>query len=98
MESKTQKRLDQYYRKYDINNLRDEDNEEELLKTYPDLATEPVYVLRDGLQEHIRVRIEEYFEGAGYTYDDFVEDSAKYSVTKVTDKPAYDVSVVYELD
>ncbi len=65
MESKTQKRLDQYYRKYDLNNLRAEDDKDKLLETYPDLATEPVYVLRDGLQEHIRVRIEEYFGGAG---------------------------------
>ena len=98
MESKTQKRLDQYYRKYDLNNLRAEDDKDKLLETYPDLATEPVYVLRDGLQEHIRVRIEEYFGGAGYTYEDYVQDSEKYSTTKVTDKPAYDVSVIYELD
>lgn len=98
MDSSTQKRLDQYYRKYDINNLRADDNKDELVEKYPTLETECMYVLRDGLQEHIKVRLEGYFEEVGYTYEDYERDSALYSGAAVTEKPVFNVSVVYELD
>ncbi len=98
MDSSTKKRIDQYYRKYDINNLRADDNRSELLEKYPDLENECVYVLRDGLQEHIKIRLEGYFEEVGYTYEDYERDSAMYSSTTVTQKPVFNVSLVYELD
>ncbi len=98
MDSSTKKRIDQYYRKYDINNLRVDDNRSELLEKYPDLENECVYVLRDGLQEHIKIRLEGYFEEVGYTYEDYERDSAMYSSTTVTQKPVFNVSLVYELD
>lgn len=98
MDSKTQKKMDQYYRKYDINNLRADDDKDALLETYPDLATECVYVMREGLQEYIKINLESYFAGVGYTYEDYLADSALYSTTTVIEKPVFNVSVVYELD
>lgn len=98
MDSSTKKKLDQYYRKYDIEKLRADDNKDELLEKYPDLATEPVYVMRDGLQEHIKVRLEGYFAEVGYTEEDYKKDSALYSNEVVSEKPVFNVSIVYELD
>lgn len=98
MDSKSQKKVNEYYRKYDINNLRSTDNRSELLETYPDLENECVYVLREGLQEYIKVNIESYFESAGYTYEDYELDEARYAVTRVIDKPVFNVSVVYRLE
>ncbi len=98
MDSKTQKRINEYYRKYDIEKLRADDDKDTLLETYPDLATECVYVLRENLQEYLKVKIEEYFAAAGYTEEDYEEDAARYSVTKAIEKPVFDVSMVYELD
>lgn len=98
MESSVQKKITQYYRKYDINNLREDDDEEALLAAYPDLANERMYVLREGLQEHIKIRIEEYFAGVGYTIEDYEADSALYSMSRQNDKPTFNVSLLYQLD
>ncbi|MDE7300366.1 MAG: hypothetical protein K2N94_16330 [Lachnospiraceae bacterium] len=98
MDSKTQKRLNECYRKYDINKLRADDDKDELIKNYPDLETECVYVMREGLQEYLKAQLEEYFAAVGYTQEDYEKDAARYDVTRVIEKPIFDVSVVYELD
>ncbi|MBQ9120547.1 MAG: hypothetical protein IJY09_10940 [Lachnospiraceae bacterium] len=98
MEKKGKRQIDEYYRKYDINNLRSTDNKSELLEMYPDLETECVYVLRDGLQEYLKVKIEGYFAEVGYTQEDYELDAARYAITNTQDKPVFDVSIVYKLD
>lgn len=98
MEKKAQKQINEYYRKYDINNLRSTDNKSELLEMYPDLENECVYVLRDGLQEYLKVKLEGYFTEAGYTQEDYELDAARYAVTSGSNKPVFDVSIVYKLD
>ncbi len=98
MEKKQKRQIDEYYRKYDINNLRATDNKDELLDAYPDLATECVYVLRDGLQEYLKVKVETCFTSVGYTQADYELDAARYAVTNTSSKPVFDVSIVYKLD
>ncbi|WP_033165012.1 DUF5696 domain-containing protein [Clostridium sp. KNHs205] len=97
MDSSSQKKVNTYYRKIDINNLRATDNKAELLAKYPDLETENVYVLRDGTQEYLKAKIEELFAQAGYTREDYEEDEARYSATGSSEKPYFNVSVVYRL-
>lgn len=98
MDSKGQKQIKEYYRKYDINKLRTSDNKSELLKQYPDLANECVYALRDGLQDHIRQKLEGVFEGAGYTVEDLEADKARYEGGSSSEKPLFNISVIYRLE
>ncbi len=97
MDSGAQKKINQYYRKYDINNLRSTDDKASLLETYPTLADEPMYVLRDGLQEYLKVKIEGFFKDAGYTMEDYEADLS-YAGEKSSDEAVFDVSVIYKLD
>ncbi len=86
------------YKIYDINDLGKKDNKEELLATYPDLATEKVYVLREGTQDYLKQKIEDIFTVAGYTQADYDLDAARYSATSSSEKPIFNVSVIYELE
>ncbi|MHB8128740.1 MAG: DUF5696 domain-containing protein [Mobilitalea sp.] len=86
------------YKIYDINDLDKDDNKDELLATYPDMATEKIYVLREGTQEYLKQDIEENFALAGYTQEDYDLDAARYSVTSSSKKPMFNVSIIYELE
>ncbi|SDB27044.1 DUF5696 domain-containing protein [Butyrivibrio sp. INlla16] len=90
--------IQQYYKKYDINKLGKKDNKDELLANYPALADNVIYVLRDKTKENVRKKMEAAFEAAGYTYDDFLADKAQDLSVKSSDKPVFNVSVVYKLD
>ncbi|WP_155829198.1 DUF5696 domain-containing protein [Butyrivibrio sp. AD3002] len=90
--------IQQYYKKYDINKLSKKDNKDELLANYPALADNVIYVLRDKTKENVRKKMEAAFEAAGYTYDDFLADKAQDLSVKSSDKPVFNVSVVYKLD
>ncbi len=90
--------IQQYYKKYDINKLGKKDNEEELLANYPSLADNVIYVLRDKTKENVRKKMEKSFADVGYTYDDFLKDKELDLSTKSSDKPVFNVSVVYKLD
>ena len=58
MDSKQQRQINDYYRKIDITKLRPTDNKNELLSMYPDLKTEPVYELREGVADYLKKKIE----------------------------------------
>ncbi|HWT76825.1 MAG TPA: DUF5696 domain-containing protein [Mobilitalea sp.] len=98
MDASAKRKINDYYRKIDINNLRAEDNKSELLSQYPDLEKECVYVLRDGTQDYLKVKIETIFADAGYTQADYEADEARYSKQSLEDNPYFDISVVYRLD
>jgi len=86
------------YRLYDLNNLRSNDNEDALLAAYPDLAKTNVYVLRDNTHEYMKEIMEEIFDEAGYTYDDYLEDAEKYPSASGLNKPAFNITLRYILD
>lgn len=98
MDNSSAKQVKEYYRKYDINKLKSTDNKAELLATYPDLETECVYVMRDGLQDHIKEKLQTIFEGINYTYDDYEADLARYETTSSDNVLIFNFSMVYRLD
>ena len=87
-----------YYKKYDINDLGKKDNKEELLESYPILETEPIYLLRDGVSGAVKTKMESVFEGIGYTLEDFEADKELNQKEASTDKPVFNVDVIYRLD
>jgi hypothetical protein len=98
MDKSSKRKIDNYYRKLDINNLRATDDKNALLEQYPDLAQENIYVLRENTQEHLKKSIEEIFAQVGYTLEDYEEDEARYSRESREDNPFFNVSVVYRLE
>ena len=98
MEKKEADLIKQYYKKYDINKLTPKDDKDELLANYPIMETEVIYVLRSGTKENVRKTIQDKFEAAGYTYDDYVADKELDLSTSSSDNPIFNVSIVYKLD
>ncbi|MCM1191956.1 MAG: DUF5696 domain-containing protein [Butyrivibrio sp.] len=90
--------IKRYYKKYDVNDLGRNDNKEELLASYPVLETEPIYVLREGTGTAVRTRMEQVFESLGYTYEDFEADKELNQAESSSDKPVFNVDMVYRLE
>lgn len=87
-----------YYKKYDINNLSKKDNKEELLERYPMMADTVVYAIRDTANDSVRKKLQEFFEEIGYTYEEYLADKANDKGEIVSDKPVFNMSVIYRLD
>jgi hypothetical protein len=85
------------YRLYDIDKLRSGDDRAELLALYPDLARRKVYVLRGDTQQYMK-DYEELFVAAGYTYDNYIEDIARYPSVRGAEKPAFNITFHYRLE
>ena len=98
MELDDRRKVEASYRLYDINNLRSSDDKGKLLSNYPDLSRTKMYILRDTTQEYMKETMEELFAQAGYTYDDYSEDSSLYSIPEGADKPAFNITLRYTLD
>ncbi len=90
--------VEQYYKKYDINNLGKGDDKDALLASYPILEQEVIYVLRDTTRDGVKIKLELYFEEAGYTYEDYQRDKDLDFAERTNDKPVFNVNVVYRLD
>lgn len=87
-----------YYKKYDINKLGKKDDKDALLANYPILETEVIYVLRDTVKDNIKGKFEGVFAEAGYTYEEYLADKELDLTEKVTDKPVFNVNMIYRLD
>lgn len=90
--------IKRFYKKYDINSLGKGDDREELVANYPVLESEPIYVIRDSAQNAAIIRMEEIFEGIGYTYEEFTEDKELSALDRSNDRPVFNVSMIYRLD
>ncbi len=87
-------------KKYDINKLskRDAKDKDSLLEKYPLLETEVLYVLRDGTNDSLKKKMEQYFEESGYTYADYEADKELDNAEKSSDKPVFNVNMIYRLE
>lgn len=90
--------MQEYYKKYDINNLGKKDNREELLAGYPILETEVIYVLRSTAKDNVKSKLEGFFEEAGYTLEEYAADKALDMTVKSSEKPVFNVNVIYRLE
>lgn len=98
MDKSAQSFVKGFYKKYDINKPRKDENTDELLKLYPDYANEIIYVLFENKNPGLMLKIENYFTTAGYTQEDYDADIARYSTTIASDKPMFNVTIQYLLE
>ncbi len=88
-----------YYKKYDINDMEDGEEKDEMLANYPILETEPVYVLRDTtVSGASTIKLEQIFSEAGYTAEDLEADKELNNKLKSSNKLVFNVSIKYRLD
>ncbi|MDR0909190.1 MAG: DUF5696 domain-containing protein [Spirochaetaceae bacterium] len=85
------------FRIADLKNLRKDDNRDLLITYYPDIEHGPVYILRDTIRDFMKESVEKTFHEAGYTMDNYLEDSARYTLPE-SDKPAFSLTIRYTLD
>jgi hypothetical protein len=90
--------VSQYYKKYDIKKPGKKDDVEALKANYPIYETEPIYVIRDGVNDALKAKLQDYFEGVGYTMDDYKADKELDNSSATTDKAVFNVAVYYRLD
>ncbi len=92
--------IDNYYKKYDINNLskKDQANKDELLANYPILETEVAYVIRENATDNVRNKLQQVFEAAGYTYEEYLEDKEMGSGGKTRKQAVFNISLIYRLE
>ena len=98
LDGKTADLVRDVYKKYDINKLKASDNKDELLESYPILATEPIYVLRDNTKENRKVQLETAFAEAGYTYEQYLADKELDNSGKTQDDPVLNVEMDFRLE
>jgi len=90
--------IESIYRLYDINALRLTDDKTKLLADYPELNRVNLYVMLPDTPDYMKEVAEDNFRLAGYTYEDFFEDSERYTVSGGNIKPAFSLTVRYILD
>jgi hypothetical protein len=90
--------VSQYYKKYDIKKPGKKDDVEALKTSYPIYETEPIYVIRDGVNDGLKTKMEEYFASAGYTMEDYKADQELDQSVATTDKAVFNIAVYYRLD
>lgn len=80
-----------YYKKYDINNLRQKDEEikDALLEEYPIMAEKVIYVLRNTASNNVKHTFEEVFAEAGVTEDLMAKSKEMGGNQPVPKEPAY---------
>ena len=98
MEQEERDIVESTYRLYDINNLRMNDDKDKLLADFPELAKNKLWVLRTASPDFMKEEAEESFKKAGYTAEDFAEDSERYEVSGGDIKPAFSLTLRYILD
>ena len=93
-----QRRIDNAYRKIDINDLLATDNKDELLAKYPDLETTCVFEIRSATKDHVKQTLEDAFAEIGYTEEEYEKDLQYYEASNEDAAKVYNLSIVYHLD
>ena len=96
--SKTDTRaLERSYHKYTMSSLKG-DERDAMIAKYPKIEEEPLYLVFETLQNHIKEQMEALFAKQGFTYEDYLENKELYKETNIKEVPAFSLSVIYKLD
>ena len=91
-----------YFKLIDINNLKggDAKRKDEYLANFPILEEGPCYMTftTDSTKPYIMLKIQEWFELAGYTYQDYLLDKENDLRQSSDETPVFNVKVEYTLD
>ena len=86
------------YRLVDIDKLKASDNEAELLRKYPDLNEDNLYLIFDPLNGYLKEQCEDIFTKIGYTDEDYMRHRELYKEKNEKVEPAFNITVHYRLE
>ena len=86
------------YQIIDLDNLSATQDESELLRKYPGLKDDYLYLIFNPLNTYLKEQCEEIFEKIGYTDEDYMRDKELYKEVQEKIEPAFSVTVSYKLD
>ncbi len=89
--------IERCYHKYTKSNFKGAELDA-MLEKYPKMEDEPVYLVFEDLQKHIKEQMEALFAKLGYTYEDYLENKELYKETNIKEVPAFNLTVIYKLD
>ena len=95
MKKSTQKKLGSAYSLYDPNKKA---IKEEIIALYPEVANQPLYILKDGTSDNNKAKIESYFAEANYTQEDYDIDMQLVAGKRASDEPVFNVRMIYRLE
>jgi len=85
------------YRLYDLENLLPADDRTTLLYMFPELNHTNVFVLQER-PEFLLEQIEGFLADAGYTYEEWREDTARFPAVSPRERPTFNITLRYTLD
>ncbi|MCL2599815.1 MAG: DUF5696 domain-containing protein, partial [Treponema sp.] len=86
------------YRLFDLDNLLPADDRTTLLYRFPELSRTNIFVLQDTTQEFLKEQIEGFLADAGYTYDEWRADVARFPAVSPPERPTFNITLRYTLD
>ncbi|MCQ2584852.1 MAG: DUF5696 domain-containing protein [Treponema sp.] len=98
MSKSEQRSVKSNYRRLEDGTFLPSDDVGQLMKDYPMLKNEAIYLIRDNVQTYLKEKVQGIFEKYGYTMEDFQKDLEMYAGAKAKNVPGFNVTVVYKLD
>lgn len=86
------------YREVDIERLKASDNKEELLRKYPGLEEDNIYLIFDPLNTYLKEQCEAIFAKINYSDEDYLKHRELYQEKSEKSEPAFNITVNYKLD
>ena len=98
MSKSTKKKLASNYTLIEPEKLDKRADKDELIENYPSITEQALYILKSDTSTNNKGKIEQYFEEAGYTQEDYEIDQALAVNTKTNSGPVFNISMIYRLD
>ena len=100
MESdRARRKMNAFYRLYDLAEASDEEQKNEWLAKYPYLSTGPIYVLQNGVTDREKDELEGYVTAAGYTMEDVAREMELVGVDhQMAEYPAFEIPLRLTLE
>ncbi len=98
MSKKESREVLDYYEKKSLDKLKSKDDPEALKAMYPDILENTIYILRDNIRDNLRLKMEGYFEKAGYTHEEYDYDVSRCNLKADNKTAVFNVSLVYSLE
>ena len=86
------------YHRYSLSTMTAGDDTSSLLKKYPRLKDEDLYLIFENVQTFMKEKLEKIFTSAGYSYEDYLNSKELYLESNEKEVPAFNLTVVYTLD
>ncbi len=96
--NKDAKKVKNVYTLYKPDKVAVADNREDLLALYPSLEEQEMYVLKSDTSTNNKAKMEDFFEAAGYTQEDYELDLLNVAGASENNSPVFNVTVVYRFE